>query len=58
MTQWIRCSERLPDEKHLHLISDGGYRAVSYHIGGSWYMSNYMWNQPTHWQPLPEPPDV
>jgi len=56
MSNWIRCSERMPELNLKVLVWDdtGIYEAnLRYH--GGW-ASAYGPLCPTHWQPLPEPP--
>jgi len=67
--EWIPCSERLPSERELVLISDNNYvyPAVFHPNGvydGKTVWSEYYWtdldtgiiqNQPDAWMPLPEP---
>jgi hypothetical protein len=67
--EWIPCSERLPSERELVLISDNNYvyPAVFHPNGvydGKTVWSEYYWtdletgiiqNQPDAWMPLPKP---
>jgi Protein of unknown function (DUF551) len=57
MSDWIKCSERMPDKDGRYLIVEnyGWHRSVgvcSLHQG-KWDMSSLI----THWQLLPEPPE-
>lgn len=60
---WIKCSDQMPDiEQEVLCIDDfGNYEAAVYTTG--WFnnqipffaVTSGVFN-PTHWQPLPEPP--
>lgn len=66
MSEWIRCSERMPEanEDVLVVINPGDYQSI--HIGymyneGDWMIDGEFWYEEgdpsiTHWMPLPEPP--
>lgn len=62
MADWIKCSERMPgDEDVLVYCSDTKEQMVGFHIGNGRFLYFYMDYtegicEPTHWQPLPEPP--
>lgn len=66
---WISVKERLPEERTMVLIVDGGevsvgqYSPTEYHPTGWWdYLSTDIngceveCHNVTHWMPLPEPP--
>ena len=60
--RWIPCSERLPDDDEIVLVSDGIDYAVAF-----WRSDAEAWDDPLHgwldsfefdvkaWMPLPEP---
>lgn len=60
-SEWIKCSDRLPDEDSFVLIySKDGYPIV---IGEfcitteNWYDLNGNSRSVSHWQPLPDAPE-
>jgi hypothetical protein len=59
---WIPVSERVPDQ-HKEVIGWWGDTPQP-HAGFAWIDDNGVWNSdsdypdPTHWMPLPEPPEV
>jgi hypothetical protein len=59
---WVPVSERLPDQ-HQEVIGWWGDTPQP-HAGFAWIDDNGVWNSdsdypdPTHWMPLPEPPEV
>lgn len=62
MSQWIKCSERMPDtDDVLVYCSDTKEQMVGFHKGKGLFQLFYMNGvegvcEPTHWMPLPEPP--
>ena len=62
MSEWIKCSERLPElEKVVLGAFPEGFRFTCYLIkGGHWRLTGSCGQASgydiTHWQPLPEPP--
>lgn len=65
-SQWIKCSERMPDENGAYAVycraSMLGEGYVDY-VDASFYVSEFdMWDGElgefiTHWMPLPKPPE-
>ena len=53
MSEWIKCSERLPEEKVVVLTWDGYDICTAYRVRDYW---NDTIGWPTHWMPLPAPP--
>lgn len=61
-SEWIKCSEKLPEKPipvliyHLGDVSSATY-IRSERKGNYWAKEDRLYNsEPTHWQPLPEPP--
>ncbi|WP_241522401.1 DUF551 domain-containing protein [Chimaeribacter arupi] len=65
MSEWIKCSERVPNEGGRYWC----YVEEQNSLGKSHYQWNCSWNgdcwggegffgKVTHWMPLPEPPEV
>lgn len=64
MDKWIKVQDRLPDEIEPILVySKNKYGGYTKKIGVldderwfNWETYKLLFNQPTHWQPLPESP--
>ncbi|MGP3209197.1 DUF551 domain-containing protein [Serratia marcescens] len=68
MSEWIKCSDRMPDYRAPVLITDGELVAMSCRsrldsIGRDPWQTTYQSGDATkclstvtHWMPLPEPP--
>ena len=63
--RWIPVSERLPEELTTVLVyspdapfAPSGIDLASQMDGDSWMLSDGRLAKPTHWMPLPEPPEV
>ena len=59
MSEWIKCSDRLPDDGVWVLIYQEGYvfDMASYSERNDLFENGYEWLEGvTHWMPLPEPP--
>jgi hypothetical protein len=65
--EWIKCSERLPEDDKYVLVWDGNinldnfpfYEIAAYRTfnNGSFFISGpYVLQKITHWMPLPNPP--
>jgi hypothetical protein len=67
-TKWISVKDRLPKVlgPSVLLYADFGYVSDSYKIGflvtrgrkPAWNIDGQFKNWPTHWQPLPAPPEA
>jgi hypothetical protein len=58
---WIPVSERLPTDETVVLAWSGKRVAFGSMSDGQWIDTLYGWvipNGPTHWMPLPKPPEV
>jgi hypothetical protein len=61
--RWIPVGERLPDEYDVVMVGWAGRRDIGkgYLLNGKWHdplVCKPDVNPPTHWMPLPEPPQV
>lgn len=63
MSEWIKCSERMPEIGREVLCIDefGDYEAAIYDSGyipgPPFFATSAGEIHPTHWQPLPAPPE-
>lgn len=63
---WISVEEKLPEKRDdgfsdrvLTIDIDGRHRILCRdYMLYNWTLIKHYDNQPTHWQPLPEPPNV
>lgn len=64
MSEWIKCSERMPDDFEDVLVTDGANVEVMWRdcdgFRDCWAPrnSNIDIDDVTHWMPLPEPPSL
>lgn len=59
MTDWIKCSERMPENMDTVITSNGFDIGCQWWDGDSWQewsSHDAVPGDVTHWQPLPEPP--
>lgn len=55
MSEWIKCTENLPEQGIKCLVFDAETKYISINIimeDGKWYVGYNI----THWMPLPQPP--
>ncbi len=65
MSEWIKCSERMPENFVDVLVTDGSYVEIMTLLGdGSWLVLLEEWatyvsvDNITHWMSLPKPSEV
>ena len=59
--RWIPVEERLPEEGVRVLVFDKAFRQPemgTYYAADGWGGDEIAMLDPTHWMPLPEPPEV
>lgn len=59
MTEWIKCSDRLPEMNQRVLSYDDNEPAIFVFKGDHWLgdFYGYSLNAITYWMPLPLPPE-
>ena len=59
LTQWISVADRLPEVGQRVLVcSLYDLQNIGWHLGdGRWQIKTAYPDTPTHWMPLPEPPE-
>lgn len=58
MSEWIKCSERMPEQFKAILVFNeyGEVWSGAYDRYWNFYCDNLLVEHVTHWAPLPEPP--
>lgn len=59
MGEWVKCSDRMPDAFKAVLTFEEGFISIMCWNNGKYWQecnTNDDFRVPTHWQPLPEPP--
>ncbi len=59
MSQWIKCSDRMPDDYQDVLVTNGTEIDLQFTVKGDWVLPNFGYKDVkiSHWMPLPEPPE-
>lgn len=61
MSEWVECSERMPEPYEYVLVTDGfvGCEVMRVNSDGYWGPAKSLYHGDiTHWMPLPEPPSL
>lgn len=56
--EWVKCSDRMPDELQDVLVTDGSEVKICWFNGEFWDGPFIVGGMETHWMPLPLPPDT
>lgn len=57
---WVKCADRLPEKSGRYLAVVRGIARIGYfdiRAMGEWFVTDVVDRRPTHWAPLPEPPE-
>lgn len=57
VSEWIKCSDLMPDGGDAYLTWDGRYVTKTPFLFGAWQANHFVAKNITHWMPLPEPPE-
>lgn len=58
MSEWLPVTERLPETLDTVIVADDEGVTCGWYDRGVWSLSERSpWIDPTHWMPLPEPPE-
>jgi hypothetical protein len=55
--EWINFKDRLPDKEYILGCNEEGMMHSFFDKDNPWHMCEWNDFQPTHWIPLPEPPE-
>lgn len=55
--RWVSIEDEVPPTDDLVLIGNRDDVALGYYHEFHWFYSNFRPAQPTHWMPLPAPPE-
>jgi hypothetical protein len=59
MGEWIEVKYKIPFEHDRVLCSSFGNKVfIAYRCGINWFDDEGLNRDPTHWMPLPEPPNT
>ncbi|WP_288654681.1 MULTISPECIES: DUF551 domain-containing protein [Pantoea] len=56
--EWIKCSERMPDDYQDVLVTNGTEIDLQFTVKGDWILPGFGYKDVkiSHWMPLPAPP--
>jgi Protein of unknown function (DUF551) len=63
LSEWIKCSDRLPEHDDFVLFWDNGFyigwlKRTDRNSKFVWLDEEWTHHNPTHWMPLPSPPEA